>query len=607
MLNSSTHPRHNGREAFTHPGWPGGILELFMSHWIAQGTNLLVLDTATVFAAGLVFALLARRLHQSLLLGYLIAGLVIGPHMLGLVSSLANIRFLADVGVVLLMFALGVQLSLRHFLEVRTTALFVGLLQSILIIFIGLMIGIALGFSPFAGLIIGYAAAVSSSVILVRLLTDLDATQTLYGRIGLGISVVQDLLAVVLMSTLPFMVSAASASFSVILIDLLKALLFVLWIIILARWVAPIILRWASATGSREIFLLTVVVLSLAGAILSFLFGFSFALGAFLAGLVISGSMFSQAVLAEVIPLRDLFGLLFFISLGMLVDPMVLWHSWGLVLALLCLAIIVKGGIILLLMLVMKHHAFTALLTAVSLAQIGEFSFIISREAARTGIITSTLNSAILAVAILSIALTPLLLQLVRWSYCRLRLAEKVQPMDEEAQEDMVLAEEKPAPVLLCGYGRVGRTIAQALDTFRVPFTVVDIDRRAIQNLHRRNIHAIYGDATNLHLLERINAKRFSLGVIAVAGGDAVYLIALHLRELNPAMRLLLRAQTDEETAYYLQQGIEGVVHVELEASLSFVREVLTTADVDPEIVDAYLEDIRLGYYEGLQPRPREE
>ena len=165
----------------------------------------------------------------------------------------------------------------------------------------------------------------------------------------------------------------------------------------------------------------------------------------------------------------------------------------------------------------------------------------------------------------------------------------------------------KLAPVLLCGYGRVGRTIAQALDAFRVPFTVIDFDRRAIRSLQQREIHAIYGDATNPLLLEHLGVKQYRLGVIAVTGGDAVHLIAVHLRRLNPAMRLLLRSHNDRETAFYLGLGVEGVVHVELEASLAFVREVLTTANVDPEIVIAYLEDIRLGYYEGLTPVSRQD
>ena len=176
-----------------------------------------------------------------------------------------------------------------------------------------------------------------------------------------------------------------------------------------------------------------------------------------------------------------------------------------------------------------------------------------------------------------------------------------------ERVEPSTLAEKKLAPVLLCGYGRVGRTIAQALDTFRVPFTVVDIDQRAVRALRQREIDAFYGDATSPHLLERLGVKKYRLGVIAVTGGDAVYLIAHHLRRLNPGIRLLLRSHTDKETAFYLANGVEGVVHVELEASLAFVREVLTTANVDDEIVTAYLEDIRLGYYEGLMPYEREE
>lgn len=580
-----------------------------MHAWAPPGINLLVVDTATVFAAGLLFALLARRLRQSLLLGYLVAGLVIGPHALALVRDQANIRFLAEVGVVLLMFALGAQLSLRQFLEVRGAALGIGVVQGLVLVLLGVLFGRTLGLSLAAGLVLGYALALNSSVMLVRLLSDIDGTQTQYGRLALGISLVLDLLAVVMMSTLPFLQRSVAVSTSVLGIDVGKALLFVLWVLALARWVAPFLLKRASSSGSREIFLLTVVVLSLGNAILSGMLGFSFALGAFLAGLVISDSIFGLAVLAEIIPLRDIFGLLFFISLGMLVDPAVILHHPGLVLALLSMAMLVKGAVLFFLLLAFRAHPFTAIMTSVSLAQIGEFSFIIAGEARGFAIISPAWNSLILSVAILSIAATPLLLLATSALYRHWRLTSgRAAPAEAMARVDpCALAEDKLAPVLLCGYGRVGRTIAQALDTFRVPFTVIDIDQRAVRALRQRAIDAHYGDATSPRLLERMGVAQYRLGVIAVTGGDAVNLIAMHLRRLNPGIRLLLRSHTDRETAYYLAHGVEGVVHVELEASLAFVREVLTTANVDDEIVTAYLEDIRLGYYEGLMPFTREE
>ncbi|MHB9131929.1 MAG: cation:proton antiporter [Armatimonadota bacterium] len=565
--------------------------------------NAILFNATVIFTAGLLFSLLARRLHLSPLLGYLLAGFAIGPYGLRLVLDQRNIQFLADVGVVLLMFALGVQLSLRHLLEVRSTAIVVGLIQIIVLILLGLGIGALAGLPITAGLVLGYAIALSSSVVLVRLLGERDESNTPFGRIALGISVMQDLMVVVMISTLPFLAQAAITSFAVLWIDLVKAVFFVLWIIVFARWVAPFILNRTSATGSREVFLTTVVVLSLGSAIFSSLLGFSYALGGFLAGLVISESLFSQAVLAEVIPLRDVFGLLFFVSLGMLVNPAAFVHSGGLILLLLVAAVVGKALTIFLSVQLFHHHPYTALIAGLLLSQIGEFSFVIAREAESLGVITAELTANILSVAILSIALTPLLLSLVRWLYRRYRLAGK------GVVEDL---EEMPAlgamtPVLLCGYGRVGRTIAQALDTFRIPFMVVDIDRQAIENLINRGIHAVYGDAANFRLLKFLGAEKYQLGVIAVSDRTAVHIIAQHLHRLNPSMRLLLRSHTDRETAQFFAMGVDGVVHVELEASLAFVEQVLTTADVDPEIVAAYLNDIRIGHYEALQPPEREE
>ena len=561
--------------------------------------NRLLLDTAIIFIAGLVFALLAHRIRLSPLLGYLVAGLVIGPFGLGLVRNEANISFLAEVGVVLLMFALGVQLSLRQLLEMRGAVLVAGLGHTLLAILFGFGITVLFGFPPAVGLVMGYAVALCSSVVLVRLLSEEDAFHTAYGRTALGISLLQDLLAVVLISTLPFLGEAGS--YTSLAFNLLKAVVFLLVIILFARWLVPRILIRASSTGSREIFLFTVLAISLGSAILSAVAGLSLALGAFLAGLIVSESIFSQAVLSEIIPLRDLFGLLFFISLGMLLSPAALLGVWPLVVLLLVVAIAGKSLLIYGLLRAVGQHPYAALITGVSLAQIGEFSFIIAREAQAVEVLPPQLNAVVLAIAIISMALNPVLQPASRWMYRRLARAG----VTGYPEETPVVPEPVPS-VLLCGYGRVGHTIGQALDTFRVPFMVIDIDRRTVESLQRRGIHAIYGDAANPRLLQRAGAGHFALGVIAVPRSDDVRTITLHLRQLCPAMRLLVRSHSENETALYFSTGVTDVVHVEMEASLAFVRHVLTTADVDPEIVDAYLQDIREGYYEGMRPREEE-
>lgn len=567
----------------------------------------LLLDTAIVFAVGLLFAVLARKFRQSPLIGYLLAGLLIGPYGLALIPNERNIMILAEVGVVLLMFALGVQLTIRQLLEVKTTAIVGGLVQIVICILLGMAIGWIAKLPISAGIVLGYALALSSSVVLVKLLGDRNEFHTLFGRTALAISIMQDLSAVLLISTLPFLQPATVTSYAALSLSLLKAFLFILWILLLARFVAPYILKWASSTGSREIFLPTVVVLSLGGAIMSAAFGFSYALGAFLAGIVISESLFSQAVLAEVLPLRDLFGLLFFVSLGMLVDPTQVWAAKWFVLALLLAAIVFKPLLITWILMLFRTHPYIALMVGFCLGQVGEFSFIIGAEAFRLGVIDAGISSIILSVAIISIALTPMILPGVRRLY-RTRHPDAIRvPCVEETEETLTESEPAPVTVLLCGYGRVGRTITQALDTFRIPFMVVDINRQAIEALRLRGIRAVYGDATNTRLLDSIGAIRYRLGVIAVSEQEAVRVIATYLQRVNPRMQLLLRSHTDWETAEYLQMGVDDVVHVELEASLAFVQKVLQEADVDRELLLAYLDDIREGYYEGLRPRDGEE
>ena len=560
--------------------------------------NRLLVDTAIIIVAGLLFALVARRLRFSPLLGYLIAGLVIGPYGLGLVRNLGNVSLLAQVGVVLLMFALGIQLSLRQLWEIRDMVLIAGLGHSLLAIIVGLIAGILLGLSHSASLVLGYAVALCSSVVLVRLLSDEDATHTAYGRVALGISVTQDLFAVVLISTLPLLSRGPGVSILEVSLALLRAITFIVIIIIAARWLMPWLLQRISATGSREIFLFTVLAISLTGALLSAWAGLSLALGAFLAGLVISESIYSLAVLSEIIPLRDVFGLLFFISLGMLVNPAWVIAEWPVGLVLLLIAVVGKTGLVYILLRLLRQHPYLALITGVLIAQIGEFSFIIARAAQQAGIISAPLYTVVLAVSIVSIALNPVLLPAAHAVYRRLSQAGII------GYPDMVEPSrtEDGNSVLICGYGRVGHTIGQALDTFRVPFMVIDIDRHKVEALRRRGIRALYGDATNVRFLERSGATRFALGVIAVDKSEDVHLIALQLRRLCPSMRLLLRSHSERQTERYLALGVADVVHVEMEASLVFVCHVLTRADVDAEIVDAYLDDIRTDYYEALLP-----
>ncbi|MDX1418947.1 MAG: cation:proton antiporter [Rubricoccaceae bacterium] len=557
-------------------------------------------ELAALFAAAVAVAYLAYRVRLVPIAGFLLAGVLIGPSVLGAVDDLELVRQAAEVGVILLLFTIGVEFSLAKLLRIRRLILGGGGLQmgvTIAAVAGGLL---ALGVGLQDALFTGGLVALSSTAVVLGLLADRGETDTPPGQVALGILIFQDLAIVVMVMMLPIVAGQAGTPAEIVW-ALGKAGLIVVAVLVGARRVVPPVLEAIAQTRRQELFLLTVVALCLGTAWLTSLAGVSLALGAFLAGLLVSESPYSHHALSEVLPLQTVFAAVFFVSVGMLLDVGFLVDNLPLVLG--------AAGVVLLLKLVVTagsaaalgYPARTATQAGLALAQIGEFSFVLAVAGAALGLTPGGLGEAgeqaFIAVTVLLMLATPLLMsagpRLGGWLEGRLPTREREEPAPE------VLALEDH--VVVVGYGPAGRRLAQVLQNTGIPFVVVDLNPRAIEEAQAEGFHALYGDAARQHLLEEVALLRAKLLVVAINDPAAVERIARIARTMNPTLTVVVRARYLAEIGPLERAGADVVVPEELEAAVRLFTHVLQAYLIPPEEVQRQVSLIRADDYRVLR------
>jgi CPA2 family monovalent cation:H+ antiporter-2 len=523
-----------------------------------------------------VLGALANRFRISPLVGYLLAGVVVGPYTPGYVADLELTPQLAEIGVILLMFGVGLHFSLHDLLTVRYIAVPGAVVQIAIATLLGWGLAALLGWDPAAGLVFGLALSVASTVVLLRALEQFDLFKTERGRIAIGWLIVEDLvmvLALVLLPPLAEMLStesgggAAWASLGMSLAwTLVKVAVFVALMLVGGRRLVPWLLSRIARTGSRELFTLSVLAVALGVAYGSAeLFDVSFALGAFFAGMVMSESDLSHRAAEELLPLKDAFAVLFFVSVGMLFDPTVLITSPWAVAAVVAIVIAGKSIAAFGLILAFRYPLRTALTVSVSLAQIGEFSFILAALGTALGVLPEEGQALILAGALLSITANPFLFTLVT----RFEDRPEVAPASE--REDVpAYAVENHAIVV--GYGRVGSRVAQSLARGGLPCVVIDSQRERAKALQGKGMAVIYGDAMLPGTLERAGAASASLLLVAVPDGFAADSIIARARQLNPDIRVAARAHSEQAAEYLGQRDVEAVFIGEREVARRMIE-----------------------------------
>ncbi len=536
----------------------------------------------STIAVGLVLAfllgILANRLRISPLVGYLVAGVLVGPFTPGFVADTALAPELAELGVILLMFGVGLHFSLKDLMAVKSIAIPGAIAQIAVATLLGMGLSALLGWSLASGLVFGLCLSTASTVVLLRALEERQLIDSQRGQIAIGWLIVEDLAMVLTLVLLPAfrdMIGAEHADTGKLIRDLAwtigKVVAFITLMIVVGRRLVPWVLAKSAATGSRELFTLAVLAMSLGiafGAVK--LFDVSFALGAFFAGVVLNESELSQRAAHDTLPLRDAFAVLFFVSVGMLFDPMILVNEPMAVIITLAIIIFGKSAAAFVLVRLFGHSKRTALTISTSLAQIGEFAFILAGLGVVLGLLSEQGRNLVLAGAILSIMINPLLFSLLE------RYLEKTETIDEQIVEEAI-EEEKQIPVDMCnhallvGYGRVGSLIGAKLHQEGIPIVVIENSRARVDALREQGIKAVLGNATKGEIMDlaRLDCARWLL--LTIPNGYEAGEIVAAAREKRPDLEIIARAHYDDEVSYITEHGANQVVMGEREIANSMI------------------------------------
>jgi monovalent cation:H+ antiporter-2, CPA2 family len=553
----------------------------------------LIVTLAVALGAALVLGFIASRLRLPALVGYLLAGVLIGPHTPGFVADVDLAMQLAEVGVMLLMFGVGLHFSIADLMAVRRIAVPGALVQMAVATAMGAGLALWWGWSWPGALVFGVSLSVASTVVLLRALESRGVLDTQNGRIAVGWLIVEDLAMVLVLVLLPVLFEATAGAggspaelWTTLAQTLLAVGAFVALMLLVGRRVLPWVLWQIARTRSRELFTLCVMAAAVSIAYgAAALFGVSVALGAFFAGLVLRESEFSQRAAEESLPFRDAFAVLFFVSVGMLFDPMVVVERPGQVIAVTAIIMIGKSIAAAALVLVLRYPLNSALTVSASLAQIGEFSFILAALGFSLGVLPPEGQSLVVAGALLSISLNPLLFSLVeparRWILRRSALARaletRVDPL--AALPQSTAAQYLARQVVLVGYGTVGRQVAATLMEKNIPFVVVEQNRERVQQLRDEGKVAVSGDATDPTVL--VQAHIADAGVLVIAASDSTDARPMIevARTLNPAITMMVRAPNDDEARLLAVDGAQHVFLAKNALAQSISSEVLAAME----------------------------
>nr|ALV86586.1 sodium:proton antiporter [uncultured bacterium 25] len=557
----------------------------------------LINTIAAGLGLALVFGFLAVRLRLPALVGYLLAGVIIGPFTPGFVADAGIASQLAEIGVMLLMFGVGLHFSLDDLLAVRKIALPGALAQIAVATLLGGALALWWGWQWGEALVFGLALSVASTVVLLRALEHLGILDSFTGRIAVGWLVVEDLAMVLVLVLLPPLAGAMGGQggdpaggvpdplWQTLGLTLLQVGGFVALMLVVGRRAFPWILWQVTRTGSRELFTLCVVAAAVSIAFASAaLFGVSFALGAFFAGMVMRESEFSHRAAEESLPLRDAFAVLFFVSVGMLFDPSVLIDRPLQVLAVVGVIVLGKSLAACALVLAFRYPLRTALTVSASLAQIGEFSFILAGLGVSLGVLPVEGQSLILAGALISIATNPLWFSVIaplhRWLHARFPVARGLESRDHPLAELPSTTEPRylSRQVVLVGYGRVGRRIAAELDANDVPYVVAEQNRELVEKLREAGIAAVWGDAAEAEVLIQAHIARARVLVVATPDAINVRQMMKIARTLNPAIETVIRSHNEDEARLLTQETAATVFLGEHELAQAMARDVVRRA-----------------------------
>jgi len=543
----------------------------------------------TLISAGMVLAFvlgwISQKFRLSPLVGYLLAGILIGPFTPGFIGNQALANELAEIGVILLMFGVGLHFSLDDLMKAKAIAIPGAIVQILVATLLGWALALWLGWSHIEGIVFGLALSVASTVVLLRALEDNRLIETQRGKIAIGWLVVEDLVMILALVILPAVAMALHPELSTssakplwlsLLITLGKLGLFVALMLIVGKRAIPWTLEKVAGNGSQELFTLAVLAIALGVAFGSAkLFGVSFALGAFFAGMLLNESELSHKAASDTLPMRDAFAVLFFVSVGMLFDPRILIEQPLPVIATFIIITLGKSAAAFLIVRLFGHPKSTAFTIAASLAQIGEFSFILASLGVGLKLLPEQGRDFILAGALLSIVVNPMIFTaLARWQKRR-----KMQTQEASGNPESALKNH----AIVIGYGRVGKHLAKLLQDRGVELIVIDSNGELVEQARDNGMMAIRGNAASAELLNELSVATATHALIAIPNAYAAGEIIARLRSANPAISILARAHSDSAARHFFERGADGAVLAERELAHSMAEMVLN----DPSLITA--------------------
>lgn len=561
----------------------------------------LLINIAVALVVAFIAGILARRVGLPTIVGYLLAGIVIGPFTPGFVGDLETIGQLAELGVIFLMFGVGLHFSVHDFWKVRSIAIPGALGRMAITILLGFWLSQLWGWSITSGIVIGLSISIASTVVLLRVLMDNGLLNTQQGQAAVGWVVVEDLATVLILVLMPTLANTSGGfDWGQLGLTLLKAAGFVVIVLFAGTRLIPWLLMRIAHSRSRELFILAILAIALGIAIgAAELFGVSLALGAFVAGVVVNESPLSHQVGADILLFRESFAVLFFVSIGMLVNPGYILANIGSILALTALIVIGKAPITILFGFVFPWPATTTLILAGALSQIGEFSFILGQEGLNHGLLEQSQYSLILACALLSIVLNTPMFRLISSLEKWLQKFPKIwHLLDHHKPLPPSLEDSIKEHVVIVGYGRVGRHIVSLLGQMGIPHLVVEADSQRVEELTGMGVPSLYGDAANSEVLAHAGLGRARALVVAGPDEDASALVVTAARDIAPNLPIIARATTEDGTRQLTQLGAQDVIHPELEGGLEIVRHTLLQLGFPLQEIYRYTDDVRRDHYD---------
>ena len=547
---------------------------------------------AILLAAALVGGMVAHRLKQPVILGYLVVGVIIGPNALGWISDQNMIQAVATVGVALLMFTLGLEISVSQFKDVGRVGLWGGLIQILATIVVGLIVGYFLfDWSLPESILFGLIISLSSTSVCFKILTDRGELDSVHGRIMIAILILQDVSVVVMMLAIPFLSGDATNLPLAAGLAIAKTVSFIAAAIVAGLWLLPWLMGKVGGVRSKELFLLTVLVLCLGAAAGTQFFGLSTVFGSFLVGLVLRRTRFIHQALAEITPLRDIFATLFFVSLGMLLDPQFVFQHWPLLLAIVASIIIIKTLVVYGVLRGFGYSGRVAVLAGAGLFQIGEFGFILAQGGLVGRFASLDFYDIVIASAIITMLLTPFSMSLISSIYHRLaKIADGIIINDAPVVQDLSTFNNG---VVIAGYGRIGQSVAYGLKSAHIPYVVVDIDPARIAEAQSSKVPYVFGDTSNPRVLSYLNLKSARALVVAFPDPLATITTVKAALEINPNLHIIARAHRGREAEQLKQLGVIELVSPEYEASFRFLKKILSFSGMEKSEREQILDSLR--------------